>query len=31
LARQIMTRNPDVIVTGTDPVVIAFMSALPPF
>jgi putative ABC transport system substrate-binding protein len=31
LARQIVTRKPDVIVTGTDPVVIAFMAALPPF
>jgi putative ABC transport system substrate-binding protein len=29
LAWQIVTRNPDVIVTETDPVVIAFMAALP--
>jgi putative tryptophan/tyrosine transport system substrate-binding protein len=27
LAREIVTRNPDVIVTGTNPVVIAFMAA----
>ena len=27
LARQIVTRNPDVTVTGTNPVVIAFMAA----
>jgi putative ABC transport system substrate-binding protein len=27
LARQIVTRNPDAIVTGTNPVVIAFMAA----
>ncbi len=27
LAREIVTRNPDVIVTGTNPVVIAFMTA----
>jgi putative tryptophan/tyrosine transport system substrate-binding protein len=27
LARQIVSRNPDVIVTGTNPVVIAFMAA----
>src|SRR5260221_4852213 len=27
LARQIVTRNPDVIVTGTNPVVTAFMAA----
>jgi putative tryptophan/tyrosine transport system substrate-binding protein len=27
MAREIVTRNPDVIVTGTNPVVIAFMAA----
>jgi putative ABC transport system substrate-binding protein len=27
LAREIVTRNPDVIVTGTNPVVIAFRAA----
>jgi hypothetical protein len=27
LAREIVTRNPDVIVTGTNPVVITFMAA----
>src|SRR3984893_9423773 len=27
LAREIVTRNPDVIVTGTNPVVIAFKAA----
>ena len=27
LAREIVTRNPDVIVTGTNPIVIAFKAA----
>src|SRR6202023_1106758 len=30
LAREIVTRNPDVIVTGTNPVVIVFKAAISP-